>query len=92
MLATEKWNDSAPITIGTGKEISIKDLVELIVETCGFEGEIVWDASKPDGQPRRCLEVSNAKRHLGFVARMDFETGLRRTIDWYRAHRKTSAV
>jgi len=92
VLATEKWNDSDPINIGTGKEISIKDLVELIVEICGFEGEIVWDASKPDGQPRRCLEVSNAKKHLGFVARMDFETGLRRTIDWYRAHRKTSAV
>ena len=92
VLATEKWNDSDPINIGTGKEISIKDLVELIVEICGFEGEIVWDASKPDGQPRRCLEVSNAKKHLGFVARIDFETGLRRTIDWYRAHRKTSAV
>ena len=92
VLATEKWNDPAPINIGTGKEISIKDLVELIARVCGFQGKIVWDSTKPDGQPRRCLEVSNAGKKLGYEARMDFETGLRRTIEWYRAHRGTSAV
>jgi GDP-L-fucose synthase len=87
VLATEKWEKPDPINIGTGKEIPVKDLVELIARLCGFDGEIVWDTSKPDGQPRRCLEVSSAKEHLGFVARMDLETGLRRTIDWYRTHR-----
>jgi GDP-L-fucose synthase len=89
VLATEKWDDPAPINVGTGEEISIKDLVELIVRLCEFEGEIVWNSTKPDGQPRRCLDVSNARKNLGFEARMDFETGLRRTIDWYRAHRRT---
>lgn len=92
VLATEKWDDPAPINVGTGEEISIKDLVELIVRICGFDGKIVWDETKPDGQPRRCLDVSNAKTNLGFEARMDFETGLRRTIDWYRAQRKISAA
>lgn len=92
VLATEKWDDPAPINVGTGEEISIKDLVELIVRICGFGGKIVWDETKPDGQPRRCLDVSNAKTNLGFEARMDFETGLRRTIDWYRAQRKISAA
>jgi GDP-L-fucose synthase len=92
VLATEKWNDPAPINIGTGAEISIKDLVEIIARFCEYKGEIVWDSTKPDGQPRRCLDVSNAKRLLGFQTRMDFETGLRRTIDWYRAHRGTSSV
>ncbi len=90
VLATEKWDDPAPINMGTGEEISIRDLVELIVRICEFEGEIAWDSTKPDGQPRRCLDVSNARKNLGFEARMDFETGLRRTIDWYRAHRQTS--
>ncbi|GAB4351712.1 MAG: GDP-L-fucose synthase [Candidatus Abyssubacteria bacterium] len=92
VLATEKWDSPEPINIGTGKEISIKDLVELIARLCGFRGKIVWDASKPDGQPRRCLDVSKARERLGFIARMDFEAGLRRTIDWYRAHRMTSTV
>lgn len=92
VLATEKWDNPDPINVGTGKEISIRDLVELIARLSGFKGEIVWDASKPDGQPRRSLEVSKAKERLGFVARMDFEAGLRRTIDWYRSHRMTKAV
>ena len=92
VLATEIWDDPAPINIGTGEEISIKDLVELIVRLCGFEGEIVWNSTKPDGQPRRCLEVSNAAKHLGFKAHMDFETGLGRTIEWYRAHCRTSVA
>jgi GDP-L-fucose synthase len=92
ILATEKWDSPEPINIGTGKEISIKDLVELIARLCGFHGKIVWDASKPDGQPRRCLDVSKARERLGFIARMDFEAGLKRTIDWYRAHRMTSTI
>ena len=92
VLAAEKWDSPDPINIGTGKEISIKDLVELIARICGFEGKIEWDASKPDGQPRRCLDVSNANEHLGFVARTDFETGLRRTVEWYRTHRTDPAV
>ncbi len=92
VLATQKWDNPDPINVGSGMEISIKDLVELIARLSGFNGKIVWDASKPDGQPRRSLEVSKAKERLGFVARMDFETGLRRTIDWYRAHRMTPAV
>jgi len=86
VLVTEKWDSPDPINIGTGKEISIKDLVELIARLSGFDGKIVWDASKPDGQPRRCLDVLRAREQLGFVAGMDLETGLRRTIDWYRAH------
>ena len=92
VLAAEKWDSPDPINIGTGKEISIKELVELIARICGFEGKIEWDASKPDGQPRRCLDVSNASEHLGFVARTDFETGLRRTVEWYRTHRTNPAV
>jgi GDP-L-fucose synthase len=92
VVTAEKWNDPAPINIGTGKEITIKDLVLLIARLCGFKGEIAWDATKPDGQPRRCLEVSNAKKFLGFEAVTDFETGLGRTIEWYRASRKTPAA
>lgn len=91
VLATEKWNSSEPINIGTGKEIPIKDLVELIAGLCGFTGKIVWDASKPDGQPRRCLEVSKAKKRLDFVARVNLETGLRQTIEWYLSRREAFA-
>ncbi len=92
VLVTEKWNSPEPVNIGTGKEIPIKNLVELIARLCGFKGKIIWDTSKPDGQPRRCLDVSKAGDRLGFHARMDLEAGLRRTIDWYRAHRLGSAV
>ncbi|RJP67101.1 MAG: GDP-L-fucose synthase [Candidatus Abyssobacteria bacterium SURF_17] len=92
VLVTEKWDDPDPINIGTGREITIKELVELIARLSGFKGKLIWDASKPDGQPRRCLDVSKARQHLGFNARMDLEAGLRRTIDWYRAHRMTSTI
>jgi GDP-L-fucose synthase len=92
VLATAKWDSPEPINIGTGREISIKDLVELIARLTGYGGRIVWDTSKPDGQPRRCLDVSKAEKHLGFVARTDFETGLRRTIDWFREHRTASGM
>jgi GDP-L-fucose synthase len=90
-LVTEKWEEPDPINIGTGKEILIKDLVELIADLSGFKGRIVWDSSKPDGQPRRCLDVSKAKERLGFVAKVNLETGLRRTIEWYRSHRPAPA-
>jgi GDP-L-fucose synthase len=88
LLATEKYNGSDPVNIGAGFEVKIKDLVELIARTVGFKGEIRWDASKPDGQPRRCLDTSRAKRLFGFEAKTRFEDGLKATVDWYLAHRK----
>ena len=84
VLAMEKYDKPEPVNIGTGFEISIKDLAELICELCKFDGEIRWDASKPDGQPRRCLDVTRAEQEFGFRARTDFREGLRRTIVWYR--------
>lgn len=84
LLAAERYNEPEPVNLGGGCEISIKDLVDLIVKLTGFKGKIVWDATKPDGQPRRCLDTSRAKRELGFEATMSFEEGLRRTIGWYR--------
>lgn len=87
LLATEKYNGSEPVNIGAGFEVKIKDLVELIAEVVGFKGEIRWDASKPDGQPRRCLDTSRAKRLFGFEAKTRFEDGLKATVDWYLAHR-----
>jgi GDP-L-fucose synthase len=83
ILAGEKYNKPDPVNIGTGFEISIKDLVELIAKLAQFDGEIRWDTSKPDGQPRRCLDTSKAKREFGFEAKTDFQEGLRKTIDWY---------
>ncbi len=87
-LATELYNESEPVNIGSGFEISIKDLVEKIAEITGFDGELVWDTSKPNGQPRRALDTSRAKEKFGFVASTDFELGLRNTIDWFLANRK----
>jgi GDP-L-fucose synthase len=84
LLATEKYNDSVPVNIGAGFEITIKDLTAKIVKLTGFKGEIRWDASKPDGQPRRCLDTSRAKKLFGFEAKMDFEEGLKKTIEWYK--------
>jgi len=85
LLATEHYNGSEPVNLGSGSEISIKALVELIAELTGFDGTIEWDTSKPDGQPRRCLDVSRAEQWFGFRARTDFREGLQRTIAWYRA-------
>ena len=89
ILATEKYNKSEPVNIGAGFEIKIKDLVELIAELAEFDGEIRWDTSKPDGQPRRCLDVSKAKEEFGFKARVDFREGLEKTIEWYTNHKIT---
>lgn len=86
-LATEKYNGSDPVNIGSGYEISIKELAELIARLTGFAGNLVWDTTKPNGQPRRGLDVSRAEKYFGFKAKMPFEEGLRRTIDWYRKNR-----
>ena len=84
LLATERYNKSEPVNIGVGFEISIKDLVELIVKLTGFKGKIIWDTSKPDGQPRRCLDTTKTEKEFGFKAKIPFEEGLKRTIEWYR--------
>jgi GDP-L-fucose synthase len=84
VLAAERYDGAEPVNVGAGQEISISDLVELIVRFTGFGGRIVWDASKPDGQPRRMLDTSRAATGFGFVAKTPFEEGLRRTIEWYR--------
>ena len=84
ILATEKYNKSDPVNIGAGFEISIKELVGLIVELTGFEGRIIWDTSKPDGQPRRMLDTTKALRKFDFKAKTDFREGLKMTIEWYR--------
>jgi GDP-L-fucose synthase len=87
-LATERYDKPAPVNIGSGSEITIRDLAERIAELTGFGGEIRWDASKPDGQPRRCLDVSRAAAEFGFRATTDFNEGLRRTIAWCREMRR----
>jgi GDP-L-fucose synthase len=86
VLATERYNKGEPVNIGSGIEISVKDLVGLIAELTGFEGQVVWDTSKPDGQPRRRLDISRAEREFGFKAKTKFKEGLRKTIDWYLSH------
>ena len=83
LLAAEKYNRSDPVNIGTGQEISIANLVNLIAELTSYDGRIVWDASKPNGQPRRNLNTDRARQLFGFRARIDFREGLRRTVDWY---------
>lgn len=88
VLATERYDKSEPVNLGAGFEISIKDLVNLIVKFTGFKGKIIWDKSKPDGQPRRSLDTSKAEKEFGFKAKMPFELGLKKTIDWYCEHRR----
>jgi GDP-L-fucose synthase len=84
--AMEKYDKSDPVNIGAGFEISIKDLVELIVDLSGFRGKVVWDTTKPDGQPRRMLDTTRAREEFGFVARTGFREGLQKTIEWYKAN------
>jgi GDP-L-fucose synthase len=86
-LAAERYNQSLPVNIGSGFEISIKDLAEKIARMTGFEGKFVWDTSKPNGQPRRALDTTRAKEKFGFEAKVDFDEGLQKTIDWYLKHR-----
>ncbi|MCM8758631.1 MAG: GDP-L-fucose synthase [Candidatus Omnitrophica bacterium] len=83
VLAAEKYNSPEPVNIGSGNEISIKDLANIVAKLTGFEGEIVWDTTRPDGQPRRCLDVSKAWNEFGFKAKTTFEEGLKKTINWY---------
>jgi len=87
VAAAEHYDRDEPVNLGAGFEISIRELVELIARLTGFRGDIVWDSTKPDGQPRRMLDVSRAERLFGFRAVTSFEVGLRQTIEWYRAHR-----
>ena len=84
ILATEKYSKAEPVNLGTGKEITIKDLVTTIAQLTNFSGEIVWNTSKPDGQPRRCLDTSRAKKEFGFEAKTSFNDGLQKTIEWYK--------
>ena len=90
VFATERYNKPEPVNLGSGMEISIKDLTEKICGLVGFSGEIRWDPSRPDGQPRRMLDVSRAEQEFGFRASTDFDEGLKKTIDWYEAHAQTS--
>jgi GDP-L-fucose synthase len=87
VLGAELYDGAEPVNLGVGHEITIRELVELIVRLTGFEGEVRWDASKPDGQPRRALDTSRARELFGFEAKSSFEEGLRRTIGWYEQHR-----
>lgn len=87
VMASEHYNDSEPVNLGSSYEISIKELVELIAELTGFDGEIVWDTSKPNGQPRRKLDVTRAKECFNFESQIAFREGLKQTIEWYREHR-----
>ena len=87
LLAAEKYNKPDPVNLGAGFEISIKDLVELIAELTGFTGQIAWDSSKPDGQPRRMLNTTKAQKEFGFKAKTSFKEGLTNTIKWYRENR-----
>jgi GDP-L-fucose synthase len=84
VIATQKYDDPEPVNLGTNYEISIKDLVTLICELMGFQGEIVWQTDKPNGQPRRCLDTTRALEKFGFKAQMDLRQGLKNTIDWYK--------
>lgn len=87
VLGAERYDGAEPVNLGVGREITIRDLVELIVRLTRYEGEVHWDPSKPDGQPRRALDTSRAREQFGFIAKTSFEDGLRRTIDWYEQHR-----
>jgi GDP-L-fucose synthase len=88
ILAMEKYNKSDPVNIGAGFEISIRDLTEMIVELTGFTGKITWDATKPDGQPRRMLDTTRARNEFGFQAKTGFREGLQKTIAWYVENHK----
>lgn len=86
VMATQYYSDSEPVNLGTGYEISIKDLITLICNLMDYDGEIVWETDKPNGQPRRCLDTERAKQAFGFTAQVGFEEGLQNTINWYRQY------
>jgi len=91
ILATERYDGAQPVNLGSGQEISIRDLATLIQKEVGFTGQIAWNATKPDGQPRRALNIDRAAEFFGFRAQMDFTEGLRNTIEWYRTWRATQS-
>jgi len=88
-LAAARYDKPEPVNLGTGSEISIRDLTLLIKELVGYEGELEWDATKPDGQPRRCLDSERAREEFGFKAETSLREGLASTIEWYRENRHT---
>jgi GDP-L-fucose synthase len=88
VAAAERYDKSDPVNVGAGFEIKIRDLVPLVAKLCRFEGEVVWDTTKPNGQPRRMLDTSRALREFGWKARIPFEEGLRETVEWFEGHRK----
>jgi GDP-L-fucose synthase len=93
VLATERYNGNEPVNLGTGEEISIHDLAQMITKEVGFKGTIVWDTTRPNGQPRRCLDVSKAQQYFGFRARHHLREGIAKTAAWFIRHRpKGSAV
>jgi nucleoside-diphosphate-sugar epimerase len=92
LKAAEHYNESAPVNIGSGHEISIRELAEEIANLTDYNGEILWDTSQPNGQPRRCLDVSRAREKFGFTAQMPLTAGLRRTVDWYMDSQKHATL
>jgi GDP-L-fucose synthase len=92
ILALENYESAEPMNLGNGREVTIRQLTELVAKVAGFEGRIVWDASKPDGQPRRCLDVTRAAETIGFRAKTSLEDGLRRTVDWFAKNRATARL
>ena len=87
LLAAKDYNDPAPVNLGSGKEITIKELVEKIKNIVGYEGKIKWDTSKPDGQLRRCLDTSRAKKEFEFEAKKELDEALKETIEWYKENK-----
>ncbi|MCX5713946.1 MAG: NAD-dependent epimerase/dehydratase family protein [Candidatus Omnitrophica bacterium] len=85
VTAMEKYDSPEALNLGSGTEISIKELALMIAKICGFKGKFVWDSAKPDGQPRRCLDIKNAQRAINFKTRVDFRSGLAKTIEWYKS-------
>ena len=83
-MGAQLYDDDAPVNLGTGSEISIRDLIHLICELMEFDGEIIWQTDQPNGQPRRCLDTERAYKTFGFTAQVSFQEGLKHTIEWYR--------
>ncbi len=88
VLAMERYDKSEPVNIGASRELTIKEVAEIISKNIGFKGKIIWDTSKPDGQPRRCLDTSKAKEEFGFTAKTSFEEGIKKTVEWYESQKK----
>jgi GDP-L-fucose synthase len=91
-LAAQRYDDPEPVNLGTGEEISVRELAELIADLTGYDGAIVWDRTKPNGQPRRKLDVTRAEERFGFRATTPLRDGLKKTVDWYRASRLVEAA